>query len=95
MRGLVSVFIAALTLAACTSVPAVPEQVTVVVEKYRDLPSWATAALAKPEPIDGTVEGRVRSHDQRGTTIDLANCHRHLLAKLDKGEAVDKQECER
>lgn len=83
----------ALALAACVSVPKVPEQVTVVVEKYRDLPTWATAPLAKPQPVDGTVEARVRSHDQRGTTIDVANCHRLLLAKLDAGEVVDEKDC--
>lgn len=91
---LAAIVLFALLAASCTSVPDVPEQVTVVVEKYRDLPTWATTPLIKPAPVDGTVEGRVLSHDQRGTTIDLANCHRRLLAKLDAGEMVDGKECD-
>jgi D-alanyl-D-alanine dipeptidase len=80
---------------ACERRPNVPEQVTVVVEKYRPLPTWATAPLDKPQPADGTVGERVRSEHARGVVIDLANCHRRLLGLLDKGEPVDDAECSR
>lgn len=80
-------------LAACQTTPNVPEQVTVVVEKYRPLPAWATEPLEKPQPADGTVLERVRSEHARGVVIDLANCHRRLLAKLDRAESVGETEC--
>jgi hypothetical protein len=85
----------ALGFTSCQPRPNVPEQVEVIVEKYRDLPSWATDQLVVPHAIDGSVGARVQSEKERGVTIDLANCHRRLLAKLDKGEAVDKRECDR
>jgi hypothetical protein len=94
MRAL-ALFLAAALVTACASVPNVPEQVIVPVERFKPLPTWATEPLPVPQPIDGTVEARIRSEAARGITIDLANCHRRLLAKLDKGETVDKQECER
>lgn len=93
LAGICLLALPLLGFGGCQPRPNLPEQVTVVVEKYRDLPSWATTPLAKPAPVDGTVQARVQSHDQRGTTIDLANCHRRLLAKLDAGEQVDAQEC--
>lgn len=80
---------------SCQRKPNVPKQVTVVVERFKPLPDWATEPLPKPEPADGSVGARVRSHEARGGTIDTANCHRRLLRKLDKGEPVDKRECER
>lgn len=89
------IVLACAALAACQTVPNVPEQVTVVVEKFRPLPSWATEPLAKPVPADGTVGERVRSEHARGVVIDVANCHRRLLARLDKGEAIDRKECDR
>lgn len=73
--------------------PNVPKQVTVVVERFKPLPAWATTPLAKPEPVDGTVGARARSHEARGGVIDVANCDRRLLARLDAGEAVDPREC--
>jgi len=79
---------------SCQSKPNVPETVTVVVEKYKDLPTWATEQLVKPQAVNGTVGARLTNEDQRGNTIDLANCHRRLLTKLDKGEAVKPEECE-
>lgn len=83
-----------LALAACAhTAPNLPEQVTVVVERYKPLPAWATAPLAKPEPTDGTVGARTRSHEARGGVIDVANCDRRLLALLDAGQAVDPKEC--
>lgn len=87
-----------LALPACQSapkLPQVPEQVTVVVERYKPLPSWATEQLVKPEAASGKVGDRLRNEEARGGVIDVSNCHRRLLARLDKGETVDKKECER
>jgi hypothetical protein len=91
--ALLTVLLTAVGCASRERLPEIPEQVTVVVEKYRPLPSWATEPLDKPQPADGTVGERVRSEHARGVVIDLANCHRRLLARLDKGEAVSDQEC--
>lgn len=86
--------LAVLGLSGCASQqPKVPERVTVVVERYKPLPVWATDPLPKPMPANGTVGARARSHDARGGVIDVANCHRHLLQKLDRGEPVDEKEC--
>jgi hypothetical protein len=81
------------SLGGCSSVPKVPEKVTVVVEKYKRLPDWATKLLVKPMPWDGTVDAYLKSEDQRGNVIDLANCHRWLLKKLDAGETVSPEDC--
>ncbi|GAB3755170.1 hypothetical protein [Lysobacter olei] len=87
-----------MALAACQTtpkLPQVPEQVTVVVERYKPLPSWATEQLVKPLAASGKVGDRLENEEARGGVIDVANCHRRLLARLDMGEAVDKKECER
>lgn len=78
---------------SCERRPEVPREVKVVVEKMTPPPSWATDPLAKPEPADGTVGARTRSHEARGAVIDVANCHRRLLARLGRGEHVDPKEC--
>jgi hypothetical protein len=83
----------ALGFGSCQPRPNVPKQVIVTVEKFKPIPTWATDPLVKPEPADGTVGARNRSHDARGAVIDVANCHRLLLKKLDAGEAVDPKEC--
>jgi hypothetical protein len=83
----------ALGFTSCQSRPNTPAQVTVVVEKFKPLPAWATDPLLKPEPADDTVGARLRSNEARGGVIDIANCHRRLLQKLDRGEPVDKREC--
>lgn len=94
LRGIaLALLVVPLMGASCQPRPNVPEQVDVIVEKYRDLPTWATEPLVKPAPIDGTVEARIRSEEARGVIVDLANCHRRLLTKLDNGEAVDEKEC--
>ncbi len=91
---LVLMLVPLLGFTACQRRPNVPEQVTVVVERYKPLPAWSTDPLPKPQPVDGTVEARVRSDNARGEVIDLANCHRRLLAKLDRGESVDRKACQ-
>lgn len=84
-----------ITAASCgQSRPNVPEQVTVVVEKYRDLPDWATKPLPLPHPADGSVAERLQSEHDRGEVILLGNCHRLLLRKMDNGEPVDPKECD-
>jgi hypothetical protein len=87
------VLLAVVGLTGCATAPNVPKQVIVTVEKFKPLPAWATDPLAKPEATDGSVGARVRSEAERGITIDLANCHRRLLKKLDAGETVDPKEC--
>lgn len=84
----------ALGFTTCDRRPNVPEQVTVVVERYKPLPAWATEPL--PTWTTGPlIEDSLRSDAARGVIVDLANCHRRLLARLDRGEAVDKSECGR
>jgi hypothetical protein len=83
----------ALGFGSCQPRPDVPKQVTIVVEKRVPTPAWATDELPKPQPVDGTVGARNRSHDARGAVIDIANCHRRLLKKLDAGELVNPMEC--
>lgn len=98
MRTLTLALLAAVLLTgwgSCERRPNVPKQVTVVVETFKPLPAWATEALPKPVATDGTVGARVRSEDARGHVIDLANCHRRLLRRLDAGQAVDRRECDR
>jgi hypothetical protein len=95
MRVSVIVLASLFLLAGCMSWrPVKPVPVTVVVERDRPLPAWATSPLVKPMPVDGTVGARVKSNAQRGNVIDLANCHRSLLARLSKGEAVTGKECD-
>jgi hypothetical protein len=67
--------------------------VTVVVEKFKPLPEWATAQLPNAAPVDGTVRAVLLSNDQRAATIDYANCRSRLLVRLDKGEKHDLKEC--
>lgn len=85
MRTLVA--LAVLLLTACASGPVVPKIVRVPVVQYRALPEWATAPLAVPAQAD-----TVRQHLSREHALDSllrrANCHRALLAKLDRGEDV-------
>jgi hypothetical protein len=73
--------------------PNIPQTVTVVVEKFKPLPEWATAQLPNAAPVDGTVRALLLSNDQRAATIDYANCRARLLSRLDKGEKPDLKEC--
>ena len=90
--------IAALALTACQTTPNVPETVTVVVEKYKPLPEWATTPITAAKPPKATTG---REYLRRESALDalvdyvlgIANCDRRLLAKLDKGEPVDRKEC--
>ena len=93
MRTLI-LLIAIALLSACKTLPTVPEKITVVVEKYKPLPDWATKPLRKPMPADGTIGEIMASEFSRGVIIDLANCRARLLLKLDRGEAVDAKDCE-
>ena len=93
MRTLI-ILLALAQLAACQSTPKVPETVTVVVEKYKPLPDWATKAYAKPQPVDGTVGAMLESDSAKGYLLDVLLCHRRLLSLLDKGEAVDPKSCD-
>lgn len=77
----------------CQPRPNVPEQVIVTVEKFKPLPDWAKPQLPKAMPVDGTVSARNRAYEQRGNTIDYANCIFVLQGKLDAGEPVDPKEC--
>lgn len=81
-------------LTGCATVPKVPETVTVVVERYKPLPDWATAPLEKPMPKNGQVQSHLASGNARGEIIDYANCRSMLLIKLDKGQTVDRADCE-
>lgn len=84
-----------LTAASCgNSRPQLPDVVEVIVEVPAKIPSWATEELPKPQAKDGRVGSILTSEDARGAVIDLANCHRRLLRKLDSDEAVDPKECE-
>lgn len=85
--------LAVLALAGCGTTREMPETVTVTVEKYRDLPAWATDELDKPMAADGTVGARIKSENARGQTIDLANCHRRLLRDIDAGRVVERDTC--
>ena len=93
MRTLIMLIALAL-LSACTSVPKVPEKVTVVVREYRPLPDWATKPYAKPLPIDGTVGAALESEAARGYLLDVLLCHRRLLTLLDQGQQVDAKACD-
>jgi hypothetical protein len=86
----------ALALPGCqrfVAKPNSPQTVTVVVEKFKPLPEWATAQLPNAAPVDGTVRAVLLSNDQRAATIDYANCRARLLSRLDKGEKPDLREC--
>jgi hypothetical protein len=81
-------------LSGCGQVrPSVPQQVTVVVEKFKPLPAWAKRRLPKPVAASGTVRAHLENEDARGGVIDVANCRAALLERLDAGEQVDEKEC--
>lgn len=85
-----------LTAATCGDTKVdMPDVVRVSVPVREPAPSWATDPLPKPEPVDGSVGARAQSEHDRGLIIDLANCHRRLLKRIDAGETVDRKECER
>lgn len=85
------------SMAGCASTPKVPEVpkvATVVIEKPKKLPDWATAILPNPQPENGTVGALETNRNARGFIIDYVNCRSLLLLRLDRGEAVDAKECE-
>lgn len=71
-----------------------PEVVKVVVEQYRPLPAWATQPLNIPEPADNTVGERIKAAAKRKAVLQLANCHRALLAAIDADQTPEYVECE-
>ena len=93
---LILLLILTVLLCAChmETKPQIPETVTVVVTKYKPLPTWATDPLPLPQPKDDTVESHLKSENARGEIINLANCERLLLKKLDKGEKINKHDCD-
>lgn len=85
-----------LGLAACQTIPNVPEQVTVTVTKLTPIPSWATDPLPVAKRRNETVGEHLRVEDANtGMLGGVANCHRRLLARLNAGEKVDPKECRR
>lgn len=90
-----ALLVAVFVLAACAREvrPTIPETVPVVIERYRSLPGWATQPLPKPEAANDTVGARLLNEEARGGVIDLGNCHRDLLARLDRGESVNPEAC--
>lgn len=96
MRTLIFLLVCMTLMTGCLEgvKPNIPEQVIVTVEKYKPLPTWATDQLIVPMPADGTVGARLETNNKRGLTLDIANCHRRLLAKLDRGETVNDKECD-
>lgn len=99
MRTLIAAVLLPLALAACQSVPDLPDlpelpgTTTVVVERYRDLPAWATEPLHVAPRADGRVESHLRHEAALQAAVDLANCHRRLLARLDAEQPVAPSEC--
>jgi hypothetical protein len=84
-----------LALTSCETMPKVPKTVTVVVEKFKPLPKWATEQLPKPMPADGKVSSHLSDEDARGAVIDYANCRSKLIEAMDAGGSVDAKECQR
>lgn len=78
---------------ACERRPNVPQTVTVVVEKFKPLPEWATAQVPNVPPANGSVEALKDANNARAGTIDYVNCRSRLLARIDKGEQVSPKEC--
>ncbi len=88
-------------LAACgrETKPNVPDTVYVTVEKFKPLPEWATAPVDVPKPArkGDTVRDHLKHEDALDAAFDRLNgeinCRLRLLVKLDKGEAVSREEC--
>lgn len=79
-------------LTGCQSVPTVPETVTVTVERMTPPPQWATDPLPVA-PAGRTVGERLQADDTNRRTLELANCHRALLARLGAGQAAERDDC--
>jgi hypothetical protein len=82
-----------LLLTACASAPTIPKTVTVVVERYKPLPTWATKQTIKPMPASDAMGDRLEDENARGAMIDFDNCIRRLLTKLDAGQPVKPDDC--
>jgi hypothetical protein len=87
---------AAMLLAACATVPNVPETVTVTVTQMVPVPTWATDPLPVAKRRNETVGEHLRVEDANTGMLDaVANCHRRLLARLNAGEKVDQKDCKK
>lgn len=99
MRRFLAVAIAALAAGCATTrdadIPKAPEVVTKVVERYRPLPDWALRLLPEDAPRQNTVDEAKRLASDRLSTIQAENCRKRLLARLDRGEAVNPKACDR
>lgn len=84
-----------LALTSCATVPNVPKTVTVVVEKFKPLPAWATEPMVKPQLMDGTVGAHLKREEALDAAFDYSNCVRKLLKALDTNASVDVKECQR
>jgi hypothetical protein len=82
-------------LPGCASAPVMPQTVTVVVEKFKPMPTWATATQAKPMLADGTVASHLRREDALDASFDYNACLRRLLASLDADKPVSASVCDK
>ena len=99
MRTLIAIAALALLTACGPTKPNVPETVYVTVTKFKPLPEWAVAPVDVPKPArkGDTVRDHLKHEDALDAAFDRLNgeinCRLRLLVKLDKGEAVSREEC--
>lgn len=96
MRTIVLI-LTALMLAGCPLAQTVrpPKVVTVTVTEHEKLPSWATDPLPRPHRANDTVGEHLRNETAQDAVLDLADCHRLLLRRMDAGEKVNSKECDK
>ncbi len=92
---LLAAVIAVYLLTGCQTLPQPPKVVTKVVDRYRDIPSWATEQVSNPPPASQKMGDIAASNDSRGHTLDYVNCRSRLLERLGKGEEVSPRECQK
>lgn len=96
MRTLTLIAAMLLTLTGCPG-PLVkadlPKETLVTVEKYKPLPEWATKKIAKPARKDDTFGAHLSHENALEAFVDYLFCGRELLAKLDRGEQVNPDDC--
>lgn len=100
MRTLVLI-LATLLLAGCPLEQVVrsdarpPKIATVTVTEHEKTPSWATDDLLIPHRTDDSVGAHLRNEDAQDAVLELAQCHRRLLRRMDAGEKVNPKECKK